>query len=286
MKNRVLTFMTLTTLSLVLLLGFGRRVVYATFIGDTILIEHHCCTIPFGEIWDSHTVLVEAGNTDCTLVTAHTDHNPTYSVDVEASSFLVEFIRYTNFTAGNPFHGLVVSDLDWLGTPNCVITGANVVTDFSEWSDSRLDFGEDWVSLDWQGLNVPNGSYFNVTLQIAVSVIDVIIDIKPGSDPNSINLSSAGVIPIAILSSHTFDATTVNPDTVSLAGASVKLVGKSGKYLCHEEEVNGDSLLDLVCQVYTVEFMIEEGESVAVLEAETYDGSRIRGEDSIHIVPD
>jgi len=116
--------------------------------------------------------------------------------------------------------------------------------------------------------------------------LEVAIDIKPGSDPNSINLSSAGVIPVAILSSDTFDATTVNPDTVSLAGARVKLVGKSSKYLCHEEDVNGDELLDLVCQVYTAEFMIEEGESVAVLEAETFDGAPIRGEDTISIVPD
>ncbi len=117
-------------------------------------------------------------------------------------------------------------------------------------------------------------------------VLEVAIDIKPGSDPNSINLSSAGVIPVAILSSDTFDATTVDPDTVSLAGARVKLVGKSGKYLCHEEDVNGDELLDLVCQVYTAEFMIEEGESVAVLEAETFDGAPIRGEDTIRIVRD
>ncbi|NIM97272.1 MAG: hypothetical protein GTO24_04065 [candidate division Zixibacteria bacterium] len=116
--------------------------------------------------------------------------------------------------------------------------------------------------------------------------LEVAIDIKPGSDPNSINLSSAGVIPVAILSSDTFDATTVNPDTVSLAGARVKLVGKSGKYLCHEEDVNGDELLDLVCQVYTAESMIEEGESVAVLEAETFDGVQIRGEDTIRIVQD
>lgn len=116
--------------------------------------------------------------------------------------------------------------------------------------------------------------------------IEVAIDIKPGSDTNSINRSSAGVIPVAILSSDTFDATTVDPDTVSLAGARIKLVGKSGKSLCHEEDVNGDERLDLVCQVYTAEFMIEEGESVAVLEAETFDGTRIRGEDTISIVPD
>jgi hypothetical protein len=60
-------------------------------------------------------------------------------------------------------------------------------------------------------------------------VIEVSIDIKPGSLPNanSINLASAGSVPVAILSSPSFDARTINPDSVSLAGAHVKLVGKS-----------------------------------------------------------
>jgi hypothetical protein len=119
-----------------------------------------------------------------------------------------------------------------------------------------------------------------------ITEIQVSIDIKPGSDPNSINLSSSGVIPVAILSSDTFDATTVDPVTVALAGATVKLVGKSDKYLAHEEDVNEDGLMDLVCQVYTAQFMIEPGESLAVLEAETFDGTPIRGEDSIRVVSD
>ena len=53
----------------------------------------------------------------------------------------------------------------------------------------------------------------------------------------------------------------VDPDTVNLAGARVKLGGKSKKALCHEEDVNDDGLSDLVCQVSTAELMIEEGES-------------------------
>ena len=115
---------------------------------------------------------------------------------------------------------------------------------------------------------------------------EVIIDIKPGSFPNSINVSSAGVIPVAILSSDTFDASTeVNPDTLALAGATVRVVGKSGKSLCHAEDVNGDTLLDLVCQ-FQNELDVQVGDSIAVLEGQTFDGTPIRGEDSIRIVPD
>jgi hypothetical protein len=41
------------------------------------------------------------------------------------------------------------------------------------------------------------------------------IDIKPGSFPNSINPRSKGVIPVAILTTDTFDATTVDPLSVT-----------------------------------------------------------------------
>jgi hypothetical protein len=113
----------------------------------------------------------------------------------------------------------------------------------------------------------------------------VAIDIKPGSFPNSINLRSAGVTPVAIISDPTFDATQVDPATVSLAGAQVKLIGKGKKYSCGAQDINGDGLLDLVCHVLTAQFSIEPGSSVAVLEAKTFGGQAIRGEDSINIVP-
>ena len=116
-------------------------------------------------------------------------------------------------------------------------------------------------------------------------VLTVTIDIKPGSYPNSINLNSAGVVLVAILSSSTFDATTVDPASVNLAGARIKLVGKSGRLLSHFEDVNDDHFLDLVCQVVTDQFLIQIGDSIAQLEGMTYGGIKIRGEDSINIVP-
>ena len=138
---------------------------------------------------------------------------------------------------------------------------------------------------DFRG-GLPNGPpicFDNISWSIAQ--LDVDIDIKPGSATNSINLGSAGVIPVAILSSSTFDALSVDPQSVALAGAGVRLVGKSNKYLAHEEDVNGDGLMDLVCKVETAQFMIEPGESIAVLEGETFSGVPIKGEDSIQIVP-
>jgi hypothetical protein len=113
----------------------------------------------------------------------------------------------------------------------------------------------------------------------------VAIDIKPGGFPNSLNLGSSGVVPVAILSSEQFDATQVDPSTVTLAGAAVKLIGKGDRYSCSTVDVNADGRADLLCHVMTAQFMIEEGESVAVLEARTFSGQAIRGQDSIKVVP-
>ena len=69
----------------------------------------------------------------------------------------------------------------------------------------------------------------------------VSIDIKSGSEPNGIKFSSAGVILVAILSSDSFDALTVDEETIFLAGAGVKLSGKG--LLSNEEFVDDDDYL-------------------------------------------
>jgi hypothetical protein len=114
----------------------------------------------------------------------------------------------------------------------------------------------------------------------------VSIDIKPGSYPNPVNLGSPGVVPVAILSSDTFDAALVDPQTVELAGAAVATRGKDDKYRAHEEDANGDGLLDLVCQVETENLdpgQIQDGK--ATLTGQTSDGRRIQGWDEVILVP-
>lgn len=117
-------------------------------------------------------------------------------------------------------------------------------------------------------------------------VISVEIDIKLGSYPNSVNLGSKGVIPVAILSSPCFDAATVDEITVELAGAGVAIRGKS-HYLASVEDVNGDGLPDLVCHVETENLDPGEFQDGFVrITGETFDGWRIEGWDEISIVPD
>jgi hypothetical protein len=119
-------------------------------------------------------------------------------------------------------------------------------------------------------------------LELAEKV--VAIDIKPGSFPNSINLGSLGTVPVAILSSATFDAATVDPLSLSLAGAKVQLKGK-GTPMSSLEDVNGDGLADLVVHVGTEALELTDTDTLAVLTGKTFSGTAIKGSDSVRIVP-
>ncbi len=120
------------------------------------------------------------------------------------------------------------------------------------------------------------------------------VDIKPGSDSNSINLCSNGAIPVAILGSDTFEVLDENNnpriDTESLrfAEAAVKVVGKKDPHsLCSYEDVNGDSFIDLVCHYVTTDIAGIDGEATsATVNGELVDGTPIEGTDSVSIVKD
>lgn len=114
-------------------------------------------------------------------------------------------------------------------------------------------------------------------------VLEVDIDVKPGSDPNSIKLSNAGVIPVAILSTPTFDATTVDPSTVCFGDAE-----DASQRDCteahgtgHIADVNGDSLLDLVLHYETGQTGIDFGDTQACLTGQTFGGQQVAGCDSV-----
>ncbi len=106
----------------------------------------------------------------------------------------------------------------------------------------------------------------------------------PATPPVPINIGSSGVIPVAILSSATFDATTVNASSINLNGANVRLKGK-GSYQCSSSDVNGDSRNDFLCQVPTDQFQLILGTDTAVLTAVTSSNTPIQGQQQVNVVP-
>ncbi len=124
-----------------------------------------------------------------------------------------------------------------------------------------------------------NGTFFQ-----KVTYLPVTIDIKPGSFPNSINLGSNGTLPVAILSSPDFDAATIDPATITLADAAVK-IKSNGTSQASLQDVNGDGLLDLVVHVNIDALALTEGDTEARLSGKTFSGVPVRGSDSVRIVP-
>ena len=121
------------------------------------------------------------------------------------------------------------------------------------------------------------------------AVIHVNIDIKPGSDPNSINCKSkgnqTGVIPVAILTTEDFDAMTVDHTTVTFEGASETHVDKkTGEPRRHEEDVDGDGDMDLVFHFRFGDTNLTCDSTEGTLVGETYDGTQIEGTDAVRMV--
>jgi parallel beta-helix repeat protein len=120
---------------------------------------------------------------------------------------------------------------------------------------------------------------------LGYEVTPVEIDIKPGSEPNSINLGSEGNVPLAILTTSDFDATDVNPESVSLAGASVGLKGKSNKLMASIKDVDNDGDDDLMLHIDIEELELLPGSTIAILNGFTYSDIEIKGIDTVNIVP-
>jgi hypothetical protein len=118
-----------------------------------------------------------------------------------------------------------------------------------------------------------------------VNKMTVLIDIKPGSEPNCINNDGNGVIPVAILGSPDFDVSSIDPGSVELEGNEVRAVGKSQKLLAHIEDVDGDGYDDLVIQIQDTDNTFKEGSTTAKLTGFLCDGTPIVGTDAIRIVP-
>ena len=119
--------------------------------------------------------------------------------------------------------------------------------------------------------------YGNVPIYL-VNILDpeVDIDIKPGGNPNRINLKSKGVVPVAVLGTVDFDAATIDPATVKFAGASPVHWAL--------DDVDGDGNEDMLLHFKTQELNLTQETTEATLTGETFDGKIISGTDEVCII--
>ena len=107
------------------------------------------------------------------------------------------------------------------------------------------------------------------------------IAIKPGADPAPINPSSQGVLPVGILSTPTFDATTVDFHSIRFGPSGASAVDQAADI----EDVNGDGLPDMVLHFKTSQTGIVAGDTTACLVGQTASGVAITGCGKIVTVP-
>ena len=108
-------------------------------------------------------------------------------------------------------------------------------------------------------------------------VREIDIDVKPGSLPNRVNPTSAGVLPVAILTTAGLDATLVDPGTVRFGPAGTEA---SPAHAAHED-ADGDGDIDAILHFGTAQTGITCATASVWLTGATIDGDPIRGSDSV-----
>ena len=126
---------------------------------------------------------------------------------------------------------------------------------------------------------------YTANFTVGLPTVPVGIMIKPAAPPPvPINPVAMGTLPVAILSTPTFDATTqVNLSSVTFGHAgtepSLAMCDPGG------QDVNGDGLPDLVCHFYTQKTGFVSGDTMGFLQGATVPGVGIQGSEAITIVP-
>ena len=114
------------------------------------------------------------------------------------------------------------------------------------------------------------------------------IELKPGASmPAPLNLKSRGVLPVALVSTPSFDALDVDPSTIALGDPETG--HGAPPFSWKTEDVNGDGLADLLLRLRTTDLVrsgaVTAGTTRFVLTALTWAGQSVIGTTVVRIVP-
>lgn len=114
--------------------------------------------------------------------------------------------------------------------------------------------------------------------------IPVDIDIKPDTDKNAVKAGSGGRIAVAILGRDGFDATTVEPQTVTVGGVVASKKG-NGQTVYGTGDVNDDGWMDFIVHVETEALSLHIGNNTVFVDGRTTAGTPFYGSDFIQMNP-
>jgi hypothetical protein len=97
------------------------------------------------------------------------------------------------------------------------------------------------------------------------------IDVKPGDSANCVNVTSKGVIPVALLGTASLPVREVSIPSLRLG--SLQPAVRKGRAQCSISRVNGDELDDLVCHFQNSAANWTVGQAVATLTGESASGA-------------
>jgi hypothetical protein len=183
-------------------------------------------------------------------------------VDNQSYQFSAQHDFVSGTTNANPYLSLVQQAIT---SPMNLTDGlyAQVFLWTADNRNSKIDFGQ-----------------ISLTVRGKMPATQVEIDIKPGKTPNGINPTGKQKIPVAILTTDTFDATQVDWETVQFGrDGATESHGRA-----HVKDVDDDGDFDLLLHFNTQETGIACGDTEATLTGQTYDEQAITGSDSIKTV--
>jgi uncharacterized delta-60 repeat protein len=162
-------------------------------------------------------------------------------------------------------------------------TGGKVTTDFAGGTDEvgGMALQPDGKIVAAGEATIGSSQDFGLARYEGGTAITVPIDIRPGSSTNPIKLSGSGKIPVAILSTSSFDATMVDPTSVCFGDAGAPVQRDCTAAHSSLEDVNADGRLDLLLFFETWQTGIDPGDTQACLTGKTFSGVGVEGCDSI-----
>jgi len=235
---------------------------------------------PFMPGVGSNSNVVLLSPDDKTLFVSNQESN-TITVFRVASSGSLSLLSGSPFSMNHPAYGPSGMATSQDGTLLYVASFSGVVSVFSVATDGNLT--EVAGSPFYPG---QSHSLISLTAYPPKScMLTVGIEIRPPArSPVPVNPQAKGKIPVAILSTLTFNAVTqVNTKSLRFGHsgneASLAFCGGGG------EDVNDDGLLDLVCHFSTPQTKFVAGDTTAFLKGKTVTGGKIQGSEGIRTVP-